>query len=93
MIEDELNELPNSINRIIERKCPCCEKVFIKEAVRYELRLDILPDCEKKRYRLYYKSNNYYSINFDAKYIGEHTGMGFKTIAEAIADLKTHLNE
>lgn len=92
-VEEKLNKLPFFINKRITQKCECCGKSEITKILNYELRIKILPHCDGHRYLIYYKSNNY-GISFDSKYIGEHSGSGFKTIEEAIENFKnTYLHQ
>lgn len=89
-IQEELKNLPYYLNQRFEVLCPECGKTYITKQIDYELQLDIVPNSSGNRFRLYYRANNYGLYDKD-KYIGENFGLGFKTLEEAIADLKNVL--
>ena len=95
--EDYLNELPYRITRTIERKCPHCGNGIFKNQIQYELILDMFPfehkpNEVKLRYLLYYRASsvNLY-VPVENQIIGSRTGIGHKTIKEAVDDIKTYL--
>ncbi len=90
LIEDKLNELPYFFQQKIQQKCECCGKTNITRFIQYELQIKILPNENGHRYLIYYKSNDS-NMFFDSKYIGEHLGIGFKTLEKAMEDLKKYL--
>ena len=95
--EDYLNELPYRITRTIERKCPQCGNGIFKTQIQYELILDMFPFEHKPnevkfRYLLYYRAvNTNLYVPQENEIVGERTGIGHKTIKEAVDDIKTYL--
>lgn len=85
-----LNKLPYFLNQKAEVKCPCCNKLTIKDA-RYELVLEIVPNEKRHRYRLYYRLDS--QCYGYPKIIGENCGFGYKTIKEAIKSLLQYKEE
>ena len=95
--EDYLNELPYRITRTIERKCPHCGNGIFKTQIQYELTLELFPfehkpNEVKLRYLLYYRAaNTILYVPVESQIIGSRTGIGHRTIQEAVEALKEYL--
>lgn len=89
--EEKLNELPCEFYKIFEEQCPFhCGEVY-KKRVKYELRIEVRQHDENKRFHIFYKTSEF-SIGDSRRFIGDPCGMGFKTLDEALEDLKGYLN-
>ena len=93
-VENLLDELPYRITKKLQGRCTTCGNEF-ESRTAYELQIDIFlhetsRNVIKKRYRIYYRSPDYYMFGKD-KIIECNTGLGYKTIKEAVENLKTYL--
>lgn len=90
-----LNKIPKRVSITMERLCEC-GKHNISSQVDYDLKLDISVYYERycdwgTRFHLYYNRCNW---NRNGKeYIGECTGIGYKTIKDALRKLLPVLRE
>mgnify|MGYP003294311906 CR=1 FL=1 len=91
-IEYLLNKIPCYFVKTQEKPCPYCNKHTVKQQIRYELQIDILPHEEEYRYRIYYKSNDYGSFR-GSKHIGENCGIGYGTMKKALKSLLRYKNQ
>jgi hypothetical protein len=91
-IEEKLNELPCEFYEIFEEKCPFhCGEIY-KKRVKYELTIEVRQHDEYKRFRIFYKTSDL-PIGDCRRFLGKSSGIGFKTLDEALEDLKGYLND
>ena len=91
-----LNLIPREIDVITERSCEC-GKHTIPVHNKYKLQLEVSTHCERwdnwsVRFRLYYKRASWCN-DYGEKFIGVNTGIGKRTIKEAIKDLIPYIRE
>ena len=93
-IEKLIDEIPYSLERLVELNCPCCNAPYETNA-RYELKIDVSQYTTdigaQKRYKMYYECPKV-SYGNRQRYIGDPTGLGYLTLTEALNDLKGYLN-
>jgi hypothetical protein len=90
--ENLINTLRNRITKTIEQECICGASVT--KRISYDLQIKILPHTTingdfSYRYLIFYHTTDF--VKDYNKYIGEHAGMGFETIKEAVEDLKRYI--
>jgi len=87
-VEEMFEDLPIRITKKYNSFCPHCRKPSIT-VTDYHLAVEVLQIDNRKRYQVYYKA---LEAGYNPKYIGEFCGIGFKTLAEAIENLKKVLS-
>lgn len=85
-VEYLLNKLPYNLKKIKNVKCPCCGKNTNLFA-HYQLQLEIMPNENGLRYKVYYKLANWCTRGGFDEHIGVFGGMGHSNIKTAIKEL------
>lgn len=91
--ENALAPMPETITKIIEERCPYCGTMHRKQ-VKYELKITVslytTEKCASKRYKIFYETRDI-SQGDRNKYIGDPTGLGHRTLIDALNELKGYL--
>lgn len=90
-----LNLLPQGIDVHFERPCECGSHT-ISVHNRYELQIEVSTHCERwsnwsVRFRLFYRRADWCA--YGEKYIGVSSGIGKRTIKEAIKELIPYIRK
>lgn len=93
--ESIFEQFSTSIQKLMNYKCSCGQELH--RMCTFHLKFDIFncnrltkkgKDISSHRYKLYYKCDELSGMD---RYIGDPTGIGYKTIEEAAEELKRYL--